>query len=359
MIRLSSIKVPVLPITEIRAHSNLEVERLEVAIVSGWQLCVPKGKYSVGDRVVYFERGTAIPGDLADVLGVRNYLSEKTDKDGNRKLVVGQIKLKGESSFGLAIEVPDAFSSVQDGTDLADYFGAEKYFPPIKVTVGDADTDHPAFPKYTDIENMRSYPGVLRQGERVVATEKIHGTNVRVGFVREDRIVIKMAGSRTLRRKEPMSYAGNIYWFPWSIDSVRDLMIELSSKADVQSVVLYGEVFGSKIQAYDYGVKGALGFRAFDLMINGSYVDATSFYTWCTSFGIETAPIIYIGEFDLSSIAEISNGGSFVGGDHGREGVVVRPMNERFDPAVGRVILKYVGDDYLFGKAAKNDTTDV
>jgi hypothetical protein len=42
---------------------------------------------------------------------------------------------------------------------------------------------------------------------------------------------------------------------------------------------------------------------------------------------------------------------------HMREGVVVKPARERTDPKVGRVILKYVSDTYLFGD--KTDFTDV
>ncbi len=42
---------------------------------------------------------------------------------------------------------------------------------------------------------------------------------------------------------------------------------------------------------------------------------------------------------------------------HMREGVVVKPLHERTDPKLGRVVLKYVSDLYLFGE--KTDYTDV
>lgn len=355
---MSSIRVPILPITELRQHSNPEVERLEIATVAGWQLCVPKGRYTQGNRVVYFERGTVLPRELADALGVTNYLSEKTDMHGEKRLVVSQIRLKGEPSFGLAIEVPDAFSSAPDETDLADYFGAVKYEPPIKVSVGDALPEHPLFPKYTDIENMRSYPHVFHEGEQVVATEKIHGTNVRVGAIVENGEIVLMAGSRTLRRAEPIgSYDGNPYWFPLSIPSVRHLLVHAVENGAKQ-VVLYGETFGSKIQAYDYGTK-ALGFRAFDLIIDGEWLNSDVFTSMCSLYWVDTVPVIYRGPFSIDTIRDVSNGKSLVGGTHGREGVVVRPIMERFNPTIGRTILKYVGDDYLFGKASKNDTSDV
>jgi len=61
----------------------------------------------------------------------------------------------------------------------------------------------------------------------------------------------------------------------------------------------------------------------------------------------------------MAAIKKLSEGPSLVGGTHGREGVVVKPVIERDNPAIGRVILKYVGDAYLFGKAAERDTTDL
>ncbi len=355
---MSSIQVPILPITNIRPHSNPEVERLEVATVAGWQLCVNKGKYQVGDRVVYFEQGTTIPRELADALGVTNYLSEKVNINGERELVIHRIKLKGEPSFGLAIDVPDVMQDFPDNTNVAEFFGASKHYPPVRATVGDAECDHPLFPRYTDIENMRSYPAVLSDGEEVIATEKIHGTNVRIGIIQEQGEYVRMAGSRTLRRKQPETdFRHNIYWFPFSIDAV-DSAIAALALGGARQVVLYGEVFGPKVQSYDYGTKG-LSFRAFDLMIDGVFIDAALFVQWCEANAIDYAPILYKGPFSINAIQNVSNGVSIVGGSHGREGVVVRPWTERDDPAIGRVILKYVGDDYLFGKSAKNDTTDV
>ena len=357
---MSSIRAPILPITELRQHPNPEVERLEIATVAGWQLCVPKGRYTQGDRVVYFERGTALPRELADSLGVTNYLSEKTDMRGERRLVVSQIRLKGEPSFGLAIEVPDEFKVAPDETDLADYFGAIKFEPPVKVSTGDALPEHALFPKYTDIENMRSYPNVFREGEQVVATEKIHGTNVRVGAVVEDGVVLTMAGSRQLRRAEPggMEYLNNPYWFPLAIEGVQELLSTALAHGAKQ-VIVFGETFGSKIQSYDYGMH-ALGFRAFDIMIDGEWLNYDVFTTLCEMHGVETVPVVYRGPFSIDAIRNVSNGSSLVGGTHGREGVVVRPIIEQFNPTIGRVILKYVGDDYLLNKKNdKNDTTDV
>jgi RNA ligase (TIGR02306 family) len=193
---MSSIKVEVTQIQNIRPHSN--ADSLDLATVGGWQMCVKKGAYRSGDPVVYFEQGTSLPRDVADKLGVTQYLSEKTDINGDRVLVIHRVKLRGEPSFGLVIS-PE--SGMELGSDVAAFYGAIKYHPPLRGKTGDAEVEDPRFPVYTDIENMRSYPKIFEEGEDVVATEKIHGTNSRVGFVANGETRILMAAALMLEKK--------------------------------------------------------------------------------------------------------------------------------------------------------------
>jgi RNA ligase (TIGR02306 family) len=353
---MSTIKVEVVQIADVRPHPNADA--LELATVKGWQMVVRKGQHQSGDTVVYFEQGTVLPRATADRFGVTQYLSEKTDIDGNRVLVVHRVRLRGEPSFGLAVAPDDPAWLIAH--DVSAHYGATKYMPPVKTSAGDVEPDDARFPAYTDVENMRSYPHIFRDGEAVEASEKVHGTNSRIGFVVDevDRepVVSWMAGSRTLRRKRPDgdAFATNTYWFPWSLAQVQALMQALAAAGHRQAV-LYGEVHGRGVQSYDYGQKG-LAYRAFDLMLDGIYVDRATFEDWCARYGIPTVPLIYRGPFALEAIRAVADGASLLGGAHGREGVVVRPLVERSDPALGRVILKYVGDAYLFGQ--KHDFTD-
>ncbi|HSH95282.1 MAG TPA: RNA ligase family protein, partial [Roseimicrobium sp.] len=78
----------------------------------------------------------------------------------------------------------------------------------------------------------------------------------------------------------------------------------------------------------------------------------------CSRFSVEMVPHVFKGPFDLAKIRELSDGPSLVAGANNiREGVVVKPLIERTDPKLGRVILKYVGDTYLFGDIS--DSQDV
>jgi len=59
-------------------------------------------------------------------------------------------------------------------------------------------------------------------------------------------------------------------------------------------------------------------------------------------------PVLYRGSYDPVKLKELSNGPSTMpGADHIREGVVIKPVKERYDIKLGRVQLKIVSDDYL------------
>lgn len=338
---MSSLIVPVTTIEAIKPHSN--ADSLELAQVLGWQLVVRKGEYQVGDRIVYFPIDTVLPLEVSERFGVTRYLSKQR---------IRCAKLRGEPSFGLAVR-PDRDWPV--GENVADFYGAVKFEPPVRVTAGDAEVDHPLFVAYTEIENMRNFPTILEQGESVILSEKLHGTNTRVGYIEGEW----MAGSMRLRRKRPLEdhFAGSTYWFPLSLEPVRKLLDVLAREH--RQVILFGETYGSKIQSFHYGLFGRIGFRAFDLLLDGHYTDWPDFLQLCARYGVETVPVLATVPFDLVAVKRYSEGKTQIMAKdaHIREGVVVRPVRERHDPRVGRVILKYVSDSYLFGE--KSDFTDI
>jgi RNA ligase (TIGR02306 family) len=338
---MSSLIVEVTEIQQILPHPNADL--LEIAIVKGWQLVVKKGQYQAKDVVVYFPIDTVLPLETSERFGVTKYLSKQR---------IQCAKLRGEPSFGLAMPLDDVRWTL--GTNVADHYGATKYEPPVRVGQGDAEKAHPLFCEYTDIENMRNYPDIFTPGEAVILTEKVHGTNSRVGVVEGEL----MAGSKAVRRKRPLNdrFASNIYWFPLAQEAVRHLLEELGKEH--QQVILFGEIYGSSIQSLHYGQKGTFGFRAFDLLIDGVYQNWSTLIVICEKYGIEMVPVVASMPFDLDSVKRSSAGNTLLMQQdaHMREGVVVRPLVERTNPKIGRVVLKYVSDTYLFGK--KTDYTD-
>jgi RNA ligase (TIGR02306 family) len=336
----SSLIVPVTIIEKISPHPNADA--LELAQVLGWQLVVKKGEYAVNDKIVYFPIDTILPVNVSDTFGVTRYLSKQR---------IRCARLRGEPSFGLAVK-PDNHDW-EIGLNVAEHYGATRFEPPIRPGQGDAERAHPLFVEYTDIENMRNFPDIFTAGETVMLTEKIHGTSSRVASIEGEL----MAGSKAVRRKRPEDdkFNTNLYWYPLSLEPVRALIESLGTSA--RQVILFGEIYGSKIQSFHYGHKGTLGFRAFDLLIDGHYLNWSDFVATCHQFGVETVPVVATIPFDLAEMKRYSEGQTLLAQDaHIREGLVVRPLVERTHPKIGRVTLKYVSDSYLFGE--KTDYTD-
>ena len=326
-------------------------------------MVIPKGKYQNGDTVVYFPADTIIPDSWANEFGVKNFLKGKNNDR------VGKIRLRGEPSFGLVTALPEGVTW-QIGDNVAQHYDAKKYEPPIRATAGDAAPYEakidPFVARYTDIENGRIHVDVFTMGEEVVVTEKIHGTNCKLGYVQE----YFFASSMGLRRKPPLVdgelapldhpiMLSNTYWFPWSISGVQELFDAL--KNDHQVAIIYGEVFGGSVQTLNYGIpKGkGLGFQAFDISLDGKYLAWDDFKALCDKYSVPTVPVLYKGGFNMEKIKKLADGDSVLeSAKHIREGVVVRPVVERLDNKVGRAVLKYIGTEYELSKHKDRDTKD-
>ncbi len=312
-------------------------------------------RYSEGSRAVYFPADTVLTDELA-----KRYEVDHLLKSGNR---VGRARLRGEPSFGLVVEIP-AGKEWELGQNVAEHYDVQKYVPPPRNDPGDIapyDSDiDPHFVTYTDIQNGLLLYDKFQEGEEVVATEKIHGANCRIGMI-DGKLV---AGSRTTRKADIPDgglYSDFLFWSPLMNDRLAELLETLSAGGSL-NVILFGEVYGQGVQSLHYGVGGkkAKGFRAFDIYVGGDFWSYDMFEETCEAFGIETAPVLYRGPFDLEKIKEVSNGKSTLpGADNIREGVVVRPAKERRDPALGRVCLKFISPEYDLSKHKKKDTTDL
>lgn len=379
---MSQLIVKIREITEVLPHPN--ADRLEILKIDHWQTIYAKGVFKAGDQCVYFPPDTVFPEDVAEELGVTNYTSPLGKVNGVRPpgLRVRAIRLRSEESFGLvvtmeamhglilmmgavnddgeAVLLPPAW--FKTGQDVASVFRATKYTPPEPCRDGDAEKPHPAFHAYTSIENIRNFGDILKEGEEVIITEKLHGMNARVGKVRTvcdetgDVVWEYMCGSHGVRRKE--FDASGIRSQFWSImtDPMKALLDELCNNEN--NVIVFGEIFGPGVQDMHYGMEGKV-FRAFDIAMNRKYLGHEEKKQVFDAYGIETVPILYRGRFSWdvvyehtsgpTTMCEADNAGKF----KGREGIVITPISERFDADIGgdgRVILKSISADYISRK---------
>lgn len=242
------------------------------------------------------------------------------------------------------------------GAEVQEQLGITKYEPELHNNKGhgpggtlgksDSESDPGFIPVYTDIEGLRKYKWLLTEGEEVVLTEKLHGTNARFAF-HEGRLWVG-THKRIIKPSETSV---------WYKIVAQEMLEEKLSR--VPGVVLYGEIFGD-VQDLRYGAgKGQVFFKAFDAFAikNGTYYDYDEFKTLMDELQVSIVPTLHRGPWseELRNLAQGTTTLTSVDGKsagHVREGFVVRPVKERWDKHVGRVVLKLVGEDYLLRKEA-------
>jgi RNA ligase (TIGR02306 family) len=378
---VSSLIVQVCKVDAVEPHPN--ADRMDICVIKGWRTCTAKGQFKADDLCVYIPPDSVLSDDLANRLGVSKYLAALPKDHEGKRPPGGRIRvarLRGEKSYGLVIKPDD--STWPLGQDVAQILGVAKFDPPQPSTDGDAERPHPAFFRYTDIENYRNFPDILKEGEEVVFTEKLHGKNTRLALIKDvgddgTPTFVWMAGSHDVRRKEYMTIKKIIkdevtkepilddkgevqsrietrrsqFW-DCLTDNVKDLMRAASEGK--HNVILYGEMLGQGIQDMTYGMK--FGFRAFDLNVAGKYVDYDMKKALFDRFEVPMVPVLYRGPFSKAKLEEFVDGPTTMcepdraGAFKGREGIVITPVKERLDFDLhddGRVILKAVSFAYL------------
>jgi RNA ligase (TIGR02306 family) len=356
---MSDINISVEEIKSIHDHPN--ADRLEIAKILGTQVVVQKGGFVVGDKVVYFPPDMMIPLNVSERLGVQKYLKFSKWDDEKIPCRIAACRMRGIPSYGFVAErlLGEEFLIGKDVTEL---YGGRQYEPPVKVTAGDAEGDHPDFPRYTNIQHFWRNPDAIVDGTMVRITEKLHGTNSRVGLVKINDAWTFVAGSHNLRIKPPLTgdFSHSRYWQPLLNDNLRAMIQTLSiGIPENVPVVVYGEIFGPGIQDMDYGLAEP-GFRVFDIMVDGEYLNWYMVEDACLAHHVPTVPLLYTGPFSWGLVEKYTCGPSIFGKVKskftGREGIVITPLEETWSPKLqGRTILKSVSADYLDRKGAQDN----
>lgn len=324
---MSEFHVEVVRIGEIEPHPN--ADRLEITRIHGGYPCIiKKGSFQEGDIAVYIPIDTVLPDDERF-----EFLTSSDRKRLRAK------RLRGIFSMGLIVPPDEGMTLGQDVTDV---LGIKKWEPTIPATMGGENEPAPKgwfFPCYTDIEGFRRWPGKIDQLESVVITEKIHGANGRYAHDGERLWV----GSRTcIKRRDEK----NLWW---------KVAIELGLENKLSRLkmhVFFGEVYG-QVQDLRYGHEGknTASFRVFDVfdVRNGRYLDHYDAQKAAEYVGVDWVPKLYVGKLADVDINELAEGTSMLA-DNVREGFVVKPVKERYDDQLGRVILKMHGEGFLTRK---------
>lgn len=362
---MSSLIVEVCEISNIESHPN--ADRLDIATVKGWNCIVQKDSYKVGEHCVFFPPDSILPEKL-----INDFELEFLKKGGR----VGTLKLRGYISQGLVLPITcmgnNRFHPV--GTDVTKLLGVTKYEVPEKPIqmqgkVTTRKVQNPNFTKYTDIENIQNFNTVFEDGDIVVITEKIHGSNIRFGWLPIEinwkngnilGILRSLFKKYILQEKYEFVYGSHNVQLQFDSDKGfygENIYAKVLKTYDLSILpdgyTFYGEVYGKGVQDLEYGCDG-LDLSVFDVKKpDGRYMDALKAEKLIHDVGMSPVPILYSGPFDFRVLKLCTEGNSVICENQIREGCVVKPILETNHPRIGRMILKSINPEYL---ARKNRT---
>lgn len=126
-------------LASIQKIKNIEpiegADRIEKATVLGWNVVVKKDEFKIGDWAIYFEIDSLLPDEPK-----YEFLKKSSWNPRYNKIRLKTVKMKGVVSQGLLLPLssfPDInFSLYNEGSDLTEILGIEKYEPIIPASLG-------------------------------------------------------------------------------------------------------------------------------------------------------------------------------------------------------------------------------
>jgi tRNA-binding EMAP/Myf-like protein len=377
-------KVPIVRIEEIRKHPNADT--LGLVDVGGYQVVVKLDDFKPGDLGVYIQPDSIVP----ETEPFKFLWQPATGPIPVKKRRITVRKFRKEWSEGLLLsakEFPElalvdapAVHIPEVGDDVAERLGITRYDPDAGKELPEDNERAPgrrqnkiwprslkgwawwlwykitrnptgspgnekapeSFRPIYDVDAWKNNKDAFVDGEIVIVTEKIHGSNARFTF--DDAHMY--AGSRKLWKKAGTHnvWRNALKSNPW---------IEEWCRAS-PGYTLYGEVVPTQ-DGYDYGATTQeLRFFVFDVLDpQGKWLplldsDGTCPFMEIAEILQHWVPPLYKGPYSESAVAPYIDGPSMVpGAKHIREGIVIRPVVEREIRNLGRLQLKIVSNDFL------------
>jgi RNA ligase (TIGR02306 family) len=306
----------------------------------GWEVLAQRGTKRKGDRVMFIPPESVLPFELSEKLEVTKYLSTGR---------VRVTKLRGNRSEGL----------------IADESIVNPYIPSIMKWEGkptihmkgqrlSRKESHPDFERFYKIPNILNSPNLLRTGDKIYVSEKIHGTNVRFGLMKNlfwlttikriinflekflEKFISKhqlYVGSHNVILKDSKeNRKGNLYW--------RTLLEWEMTKNLPDGYIFFGEIYGKGVQHLHYDQERPL-ISLFAAMKNGQYLPVPEFIELCERHNLRHVHFTEMLYEDLEQIRELANSPSTMTKSHMREGVVITKADNP------NRMLKCLGFNYL------------
>lgn len=263
----------------------------------GWCAIAKRGEHKAGESVMFIPAESVLPIELSELLGVTKYLA---------KGKVRVTRLRGNRSEGLIVPA--------DAVELFIPAIMKWEDKPTVRMMGDAKSlieVNVNFEKFYHMPNILNEPFTFEVGEKIVYSEKIHGTNTRMGILpnpvtEEAELYV---GSHNVVLKEVES---NIYW-----QAARRHENLLKP-----GIVFYGEIYGEGIQHFHYDEKVPT-IVFFSASVKGTYLLPRDFMLLCDNHMLPRVKFHSTEFKDIEQLRELAEEPSELTKSHGREGIVI------------------------------------
>jgi len=369
---MSKFACPIISVGEVLPHPN--ADNLSVVTVYGENVVIRTGDFRSGDLAIYVPVESVVP---ASVPG--------TEFLGDHRRIKAR-RLRGVYSEGLLLPISILpLHQTYPQKDVSKILGIVKYEDEVPEGWGGTKTKNRSLkgtsqqektptciPRY-DIEPYNTHPELMIPLERVIVTEKLHGTQARFAYVDKKFYV----GSHNCFWRDPLAPPSwrwrlfsmwrtltrrpvatpvrkeNLYWLIARQYALQDRL----RAAIAKGLAIYGEIFGN-VQDLTYQASpGQVWFRVFDIydMDTGTWLGWDNVVQICQQLGLDTVPVLNDGPFDADMLRSLVEGQSQLASQQIREGVVVKPATTRYSTGFGRVVLKYVSQAYKLRKGATKE----
>lgn len=363
----------VVTIEKVEKHPDADL--LEIVTVLGdYPIVAKAGEYKVGDLAGYIPIDSIVPDtNYFYFLCPKAY--EKYEENGETKqrqigskYILGEVperyriikakKIRGTYSQGMLINLRDFYPSHSIdhdcvGSSIVDLIGLTKWEEPEEENLPGLKkkrADQASPPKgwaipYYDIEGLRKYVSCLGESEKIVLTEKIHGSNAGFCFDGENLWV----KSRNFYKK----INPDDMW--WDVAIRYDLANKLTA---FPMHVFFGEIYG-QVKGFRYDTEIVSGIlepkiRFFDILNVKTmrYLDYDPYLEMLSKLELPATPELYRGLWlDKDTMYKFAEGTSTLNPKHIREGFVLRTLIERYEPRLdSRMHVKLVGEGYNLQK---------
>jgi RNA ligase (TIGR02306 family) len=221
-------------------------DAIEVATVDGWKVVVEKNEFSVDDLVVYFEIDSWVPTGLASFLSKGKEPREYNGIKGER---LRTVKLRGQISQGLILPYAICGKICEEGEDVSELLGVQKYEPPIPAQLaGQVKSTFPSFIPKTDQERAQNIPDILfgkYADEEFEVSLKLDGSSCTVYYNNGEVGVC----SRNLELKMSEDNKDNSFIRTATESGLIEKMIQLG-----RNLAFQGELMGPGIQGNREGL---------------------------------------------------------------------------------------------------------